>query len=175
MRKIEKNFYLYEHQDKHGQWSHKYYAVFNDHKGIERRIPLSPKKAKAKNMLGGLLDKRDSDYDFDAPKRLRLEAQKQKLRGITFEQFGNDYFDGKISAPLVNGRPKRESTRKWERFMFNNLLRYFGNKPLCEVAKKTAIDDFESNRVNDPVTRGRRKMTRLRATWVTRRNSCGSS
>ena len=156
MRKIEKNFYLYEHQDKHGQWSHKYYAVFNDHKGIERRIPLSPKKTKAKNMLGGLLDKRDSDYDFDTPKRERIEAQKQKLRGITFEQFGKNYFEGKISAPLVNGRPKRESTLGWEKMMFNNLVPYFGEMPLPEI-KKNVIDDFAAKRVKDSVDNRRQK------------------
>src|SRR5262249_13346898 len=126
----EEHLYLREYWNKHGHYSYNYYADFTDSKHIRRRIPLARILKTARRKLGKLLTQRDADYDFDLPKRERLEVQKRKLRGIRFEQFGEDYFNGKISAPLVHGRPKRQSTRDWEKTMFKNLLPFFGEMSL---------------------------------------------
>jgi hypothetical protein len=135
--------------------------VFNDWQGIPRRFPLSEKLESARNKLGDLRKKNDAEFDFDARKREKLakeaEAEKQKLRGITFKQFGDQYFNGEIAVPLVRGkRPKRQRSVKRERDIFNALLPYFGDTPLSAI-KKAQIFAFAAERVKVPVTTGRKK------------------
>ncbi len=159
--RIEKHLYEYQHQDSHGQWSSKYYMIFNDWQGIARRFPLSEKLQSARNKVGEYRRLNDGRYDFDAEKRERLakkaESEKQKVRGTTFKQFGDEYFAGRIPVPLVRGkRPKRQRTKDREEEIYNALLPYFGDTPMCDI-KKPQIFAFAAEWVKVPVTTGRKK------------------
>ena len=115
--KIETHFYLYEHRISTSDVRANTTPCSAITVAMRGGFRYPRKRAKARNMLGGLLDQRDNpDYDFDRPSACGWKRRNESSRRYV-RAFGNDYFDGKISAPLVNGRPKRETTLKWERFM----------------------------------------------------------
>ena len=150
----------------HGQWTRRYYAIFKPWNGTEPKTwPLGDNLNLARGKLKRLrtLHAARVEVILDEEKQKRealaqaAAAEKEKVKGTTFQQFGEMYFDGAIPVPLVRGkRPKRDRTVERERELFKNLLPYFGDTALIDI-NKPRILAFEAERIKVPVTTGRKK------------------
>ncbi len=154
--RVERHLYKLQHLTKTEEWSTRYYAVFNDHTGKPRRIPLGDNLDRARNKLGELRRKNDAEYDFDLPKRQREEEAKAKeeaeRRGITLREWKEKY-SKEISPQLgkKSGGLEREE-RCWKK-----LEPFFGDMPLCEIKRKH-FRAYKKQRSEDTVMRDGKKV-----------------
>ena len=143
-KKIEKRLYRWQHQDKTGQWSTRYYAVFVDWQGNPHRDPLGDNLDIAKDRLGELLTLNGRRFDFAAAKRQKEEEAAQQAeaarKGLTLGEFAAHYF--KALAPSFE---KRAGTLEREERLWDQLESHFGPKPLSEI-RLTAISEYRVRR-----------------------------
>src|SRR5215813_3674225 len=142
--KVEKHLYRYQHQDKTGQWSTRYYAVFVDWQGNPHRDPLGDNLDIAKDRLGELLTLNGRRFDFAEEKRQKKEQAQQQAqaakKGLTLAEFAAHYF--KVLAPAFEKRP---NTLEREQRLWAKLENYFGGKALCEI-KLTQFAEYRVKR-----------------------------
>ena len=152
----EKYLYQYEHQDVHGQWSRKYYAIFVDKKHRKRRtIPLPEKLPRARAELQRLKDLNDNpEYDFDRAKEDKKRATIEAEADITMNAFVQRYFAKVVPARLeivkdgkVVKRGIRPRTVTNQRSLWKQLEPAFGKLRLSKVAAK--IPEYESKRCEE--------------------------
>jgi integrase len=165
MKKLEKWLYVHEHETKSGEFSRRYYAIlvpWNKNKSVTFALGDDLDLARGKLKRLRALNEAQQEVILDEEKARRealvqqAEAEKEKVKGVTFKEFGEAYFAGDVPVPLVRGkRPKRQRTIDREREIFKNLLPYFGDVSICAINKARVLA-FSNERVKVPVTTGRK-------------------
>jgi integrase len=149
MKRFEKWLFVNEHQDKYGQWSRRYYAMFipwNETK--PKTWPLGENLALARGKLERLRSLNEARVEVildEERERREALAQTNKLKeeatkGLTLSEWSEHYFN-KIAPSL----DKRERTIDRERGLWERLQNHFGPMELSKI-KFTATAEYRIKR-----------------------------
>ena len=108
------------------EWSITYYVKFQDWKGIMRTVPAGKnlKAARKKKNLSLADNLREVDFDKD------------KVKGVTFAQWGKSYLERYASTK----RSRREDERH-----VRTLSAFFGNLLLSQITR-AKVEEFKQSR-----------------------------
>ena len=139
---IDKGFYKRQYQNANGDWSTLFYGIFVDWTGRRRTFPLGTDMRTAKEELTVLRARNIRREDFDADK-VKPKA------GLTFSEYGTDYFNGKVDPD------KRASGVERERRSFKTLNLFFGNTLLSEIDRSKVMEYRAKRSIEHIVRRGK--------------------
>jgi integrase len=138
-KRIEKNLYRRQYQTGNGEWTTLFYAAFVDWTGKRRTFPLGSDLKTARKELAVLRARNIRREDFD--------ADKVKPRtGLTFTDYGTDYFDGKVDPDKRAGGVEREKRS------FKTLKAFFGDMLLSEI-DRSKVMEYRAKRSAEPIIR----------------------
>jgi len=139
---IDKGFYKRQYQNANGDWSTLFYGIFVDWTGRRRTFPLGTDMRTAKEELTVLRARNIRREDFDADKA-------KPKAGLTFSEYGTDYFNGKVDPD------KRASGVERERRSFKTLNLFFGNTLLSEIDRSKVMEYRAKRSIEHIVRRGK--------------------
>jgi integrase len=130
--KIEKHLYKRQYVTSDGQWRTAFFAMFVDWQRRRRKFAVGDNLEDARDELGRLHTLNKGRHDWDAEKR---KAEEQRRRTVMLAQWGDTYFSRGLSPNEL-----RPGSADREKRAFALLKRFFGDLPLLDIKKSTALE-----------------------------------
>src|SRR5262245_39899757 len=154
MKKIEPWLYQLDHTTKTGEVSTRYYALFTTWNRQKLCKALGTDLKEARQKLKWLRSQNENEepvIELTEERQLRKELKRQEeeqekiRRGITFAEFGQQYFDDVI-YPDDESSPdcrtwdgiKRKSTVHGQELRFKSLKSFFADRSLVDIESNDA-------------------------------------